>query len=100
MNGYMKCFEKGGKNMSFLIKNSEMREKYEDIWNSIKNKPNTKFHSQTIYENKYLKTKVRDFGNNFLGNNLPKENTYYTCIACITVDSVMKMSKKIIHKLF
>ena len=51
-----------------------------------------------INENKYLKTKVREFdGNiktNFLGNNLPKENTYYTCIACITVDSVKKMNKK------
>ena len=31
---------------------------------------------------------------NFLGNGLPKENTYYTCIACITVDSVLKMNKK------
>ena len=29
-----------------------------------------------------------------MGNGLPKENTYYTCIACITVDSVMKMNKK------
>ena len=29
-----------------------------------------------------------------LGNNLPKENTYYTCIACITVDSVLRMSKE------
>ena len=31
---------------------------------------------------------------NFLGNNVPKENTYYTCIACITLDSVLKMNKK------
>ena len=31
---------------------------------------------------------------NFLVNNILKENTYYTCIACITVDSVMKMNKK------
>ena len=72
--------------------------KYEDIWDVIKNKLNIKFHSQPIYENKYLKAKVREFnGNiktNFLGNNLPKENTYYTCIACITLDSVLKMNKK------
>ena len=84
--------------MSFLIKNSEVWEKYEDIWNLIKNKQNIKFHSQPIYENKYLKAKVREFnGNiktNFLGHNLPKENTHYTCIAYITVDSVLRMSKK------
>ena len=99
MNDYIKYFENGGKNMSFIIKNSEVWERYEDIWNVIKNKQNIRFHSQPIYENKYLKTKLREFDGsvktNFLGYNLPKENTYYTCIACITIDSVMKMSKKI-----
>ena len=98
MNGYIKYFENGGKNMSFLIKNSEVWEKYEDIWNVIKNKLNIKFHSQPIYENKYLKAKVREFDGeirtNFLGNDVPKENMYYTCIACITIDSVMKINKK------
>ena len=57
-----------------------------------------KSHSQPIYENKYLKAKVREFDGyiktNFLGNDLPKENTYYTCIACITIDSIIKMNKK------
>ena len=98
MNSYIKYFENAGKNMSFLIKNSEVWEKYEDIWDVIKNKLNIKFHNQPIYENKYLKAKVREFnGNiktNFLGNNVPKENAYYTCIACIALDSVLKMNKK------
>ena len=43
----------------FLIKNSEVWEKYEDIWTVVKNKLNIRFHSQPIHENKYLKTKVR-----------------------------------------
>ena len=84
--------------MSFLIKNDEVWQKYEDIWEVIKNKQGIKFLSQPIYENKYLKAKVREFNGdiktNFLGNGLPKENMYYACIACITVDSVLKMSKK------
>ena len=83
--------------MSFLIENNEVWQKYEDIWNVIKNKLNIKFYSQPIYENKYLKVKVREFDGsiqtNFLGNNVPKENTYYTRIACITLDSVFKMNK-------
>ena len=53
MNASIKYFENGRKNMSFLIKNSEVWEKYEDIWNVIKNKLNIKFQSQPIYENKY-----------------------------------------------
>ena len=31
---------------------------------------------------------------NFLGNNAPKENMLYTCIACVFIDSVMRMDKK------
>ena len=57
-----------------------------------------KFHSKPIYEKKYLKTKVRGFDGviktNFLGNDVPKENMYYTCIACMTIDSVMRIDKK------
>ena len=50
MNGYIKYFENGGKNMSFLIKNDEVGEKYEEIWNVIKDKLDIKFHSEPIYE--------------------------------------------------
>ena len=31
---------------------------------------------------------------NFLGDEVPKENEHYTCVACITIDSVMKIEKK------
>ena len=31
---------------------------------------------------------------NFSGNNVPKENMYYTCIACITLDSVLKNEQR------
>ena len=62
--------------MSFLIKNDEVWQKYEDIWEVIKNKLGIKFHSQPIYENKYLKAKVREFNGdiktNFLDNGLPR----------------------------
>ena len=70
MNDYIKYFDNGGMNMSFLIKNSEAWEKYEDIWDVIKNKLGIKFHSQPIYENKYLKAKVREFNGNIKINFL------------------------------
>ena len=53
---------------------------------------------------KYLKANIREFDGdietNFLGNGLPKENMYYTCIACITIDSVIKMNKKIYPQVY
>ena len=83
---------------SFLIKDDKVLEKYDKMWDVIKNKLNIKFHSKPVYDKKYLKTKVREFDGviktNFLGNDTPKENMHYACIACITIDSVMKMDKK------
>ena len=98
ISGYIKYFENGSKNMSFLIKDDEVWDKYDKIWDVIKNKLNIKFHSEPVYEYKYLKAKVREFDGviktNFLGNNMPKENMHYTCIAYITIDSVLKIGKK------
>ena len=104
ISGYIKYFEKGGKNMSFFIKDDKVREKYEQIWDVIKNKLGIKFHSEPIYEQKYLKAKLREFDGviktSFLGNDTAKENIHYTSIACITIDSVMRMDKKTMAGLF
>ena len=45
-----------------------------------------------------MKAKVREFDSvrktNFLGNDTSKEKVHYTCIACITIDLVMRLNKK------
>ena len=98
INGYIKYFENGGKHMSFFIKEDEVWEKYQKIWDGIKNKLSIKFHSKPIHEKKYLKAKVREFDGviktNLLGNDSPKENMHCTWIACITIDSVTRIDKK------
>ena len=58
---YIKYFENGGKNMSFLIKDDEVWEKCEKIWDVIKNKLSIKSHSEPICEQKYSKAEVREF---------------------------------------
>ena len=84
--------------MSFLIKGNKLWEEYQQIWDVIKNKLSIKFHSKPVYEYRYLKAKVREsdcvIKTNFLGNDMPKENMLYTCIACITIDSVLRIDKK------
>ena len=89
--------------MSFLIKDDEVWDKYDKIWYVIKHKLGIKFHSKPVYEYRYLKAKVREYDGviktNFLGKDMPKENMHYTCIACITIDSVLRIDKKkIFHK--
>ena len=81
MSGYIKYFENGGKNMSFIIKVDNVLEKYNEIWDKIKNTVNIKFHSIPIYNEKYTKAKVREFNGviktNFWDNEIPKK-TYIT----------------------
>ena len=47
--------------MSFLIKNDKVWDKYDKIWDVIKDKLGIKLHSEPVYEYKYLKAKVRKF---------------------------------------
>ena len=97
ISGYIKCFENDGKYMSFMIKNDDVLDKHNEIWNKIKITLNIKFHSMSIYDEKYIKVKVREFNyvikTNFLGDEIPKESMHYACIACITIDFAMRMEK-------
>ena len=64
----------------------------------IKEIKGIKFHSNPAYDKKYIKAKVKEFNDvvntNFWSDKVPKESAHHTCIACISIDSVMKMDKK------
>ena len=91
-------FDNGGKNMSFVIKNDDALDKINEIWDKIKETLNIKFYSMPVYDEKYIKAKGRKIGavikTNFLGDEIPKQSIHYTCIACVIIDSVMRMEKK------
>ena len=76
IRGYIKYFENGGKNMSFIIKDDDVLGKYNEIWD--KGELNMKFHSMLVYDEKYIKAKIREFNGviktNFLVDKVPKEN--------------------------
>ena len=54
MSGYIKYFENGGKNKYFLIKDDIVWEKYDEIWDVVKNKLRIKFGSKPILRSKIL----------------------------------------------
>ena len=60
MSGYIKYFENRGKNMSFLIKDNDVLDKCNETWNKIKKTLNIKFHSMPVYDEKYVKAKVKE----------------------------------------
>ena len=98
MSRYIKFFDNGGKKMSFKIEDEGVYLKYIEIWNKVKNSLGIKFHSQPIYDGKYIKTKVKTFNHMintlFSGNEIPKKINHYICTAAICIDSVLRMEKK------
>ena len=45
--------------MSFKIEDESAYLKYAEIWNKLKSILNVKFHSEPIYDDKYIKTKIK-----------------------------------------
>ena len=74
LSGYIKYFENGGKTCLFFVRDDSVLNKYNKVWDKIKEKLNIKFHSKPVYNQKYLKAKVREFDGviktNFLGNEI------------------------------
>ena len=83
--------------MFFLIKDDDVLDKYNEIWKRIKKILGIKFHNIPVYDEKYEKARVREFNGviktNFLSDEISREGVYYACIACIIIDSLMKMKK-------
>ena len=99
MSGYIKHFDNGGKNMSFQIEDESVYLKYTEIWKEkFKKSLNTRFDSQPIYGDKYIKTKVKRFSSMintlFSGNEIPKERNRYVCITAIFIDYVLKVDQE------
>ena len=81
-----------------MIEDDSILVKYNETWNNVKNTLNIKFHSMPVYHEKYIKAKMKEFNGvvntNFWGDKIPKEGVHHSCIACISINSVMKMEKK------
>ena len=61
MNGYIKYFDDGGKNMSFVTDDEKVYEKYDEIWNVVKGLLKLKFAASPIRNDKYILAKLKIF---------------------------------------
>ena len=99
MNGYIKYFDDGGKNMSFVADDEKVYEKYDEIWNVGKGLLKLKFAASPGRNDKYILAKLKIFMiknlTTFNNNNIvPTEKNHYICIPVINIDSVLKIDKK------
>ena len=107
MNGYFKCFD-DNMTMSFLANDKEFFKKYIKLWGKIKDLIGKKFDSKPIYNDNYIKTKIKSYNNDIRTNfrdesnnrKVPKEDCSYKCLSLISLDSVIQIGKKYFLKRF
>ena len=98
MNGDIKYFNDGGKNMSFVTDDEEIYEKYNEIWEVVRKLLKLKFTVGPIRDDKYIIAKLKVYNGinrtTFTDNIIPIERNNYTCIAAIDIDSVLKIDNR------
>ena len=84
MNGYIKYFDNGGKNMTFVTDNEKVYDKYNKIWEVIR-----KLSVNPIQDDKYLVAKLKIFNRinrtTFNNNNNNNNNNNIIIIIIIII---------------
>ena len=98
MDGYIKYFDDGGKNMSFVTDDEKIYKKYNKIWEVIRNLLKIDFTVNPVRNYIYLVAKLKIFNGinrtKFTNNAIPIEKNHYICIPVIDIVSVLKIDKK------
>ena len=91
MSAYRKDFNET-KYTSFLIKNDELLEKYNEIWEKGSNSNKKAFYSKPVYNKRYLKTRTKSYeekiNTKFHNNKIPQEGCQCICLSLILIGSV------------
>ena len=99
LDGYIKYFDDGGKNASFVTNDKKIYEKYNEIWEVIRSLLKIDFTVNPVRDDIYLVAKLKIFDRinraTFNNNNyIPLGRNHYICIPVIDIDSVLKIDKR------
>ena len=99
MHGYIKYFDNGGKNITFVTDNEQVYDKYIEIWEVIRKLLKVKFAANPVPDDKFLIAKLKifnkinrtTFNDDNNKNNILKERSHYICIPAKDIDSVLNI---------
>ena len=72
----------------FLVYDQEVLNKYNKIWDKIKDSFGKRLDSEPVYNDKYIKTKISLYSINFYDTKMLIENKRYFCLFVILLDSI------------
>ena len=90
--------DKNNKLMSFCRDDENLLKKDEAIWTKIENLRNIELNAATVFNDRYMKTKIRTYGDkfytNFRGLNVPEYDAEYESFTVISIDSLLAWENK------
>ena len=102
-SAYVKSYDGQTKWMYFLIKDDDLLEKYNTIWDEVNADNKKEFDSELLYNKIFLKTKIKSHDNevtDFYDNKIPKVDSNHTCLAGISLDSALKKDENYYPQVF
>ena len=105
MSGYVKVFkvidgdkDKNNKFMSFRIDHENLSENYKAIWAKIKDLSNIELNALPVYDDRYVKIKIRAFGDKVFtylcGLNMAEDDIQCESFTLISTDSSLVYQNK------
>ena len=92
------------KYISFLSEDEEIIIKYDKIWIKKTKTYGLKLDSQSVYDKKCIKTKLKTYDDQvntvIPDKEIPKEKAHYSCIAAICIEFVQKLNEENYHQVY
>ena len=96
MTGYVKKFDENA-TVCFKVNNKQLLKNYNEIWEKVEKLMKIEFQSKPVYDDEYIKTKIKIYAGsiitNFRNKEMPKEKAPCECLSIIMLDSLLEECK-------
>ena len=96
--------DKNIKMLPFCIDDDKLLGKSKDTWTKIEELKNIELNSLSVYNNRYIQTKIRAYGNkvytNFCGLNVAEDDIECESFTVISVDSLLIYESKYYRQVY
>ena len=103
MSAYRRDFNET-KYMSLFIKDNDLLEKYNEIWEKVKNNMKNELDSEPVYNKKYMTIKIKSYNEkintNFPNNKILKGGSQCIYLSVILIDTVFIKGKNYYPRVF
>ena len=87
-----------------MVHDKKFIQKYNKIWDHIRNLLKKGFNSEPVYNDKCIRTKIKNYNNKIYANfhdfEIPKDNEYCTCSSLILLGFVIKIDNNYQSQIF